>query len=118
LPALAAGLIAAQEQERTRIARELHDDINQRIAMLSVDLSQFQQNIPGSDQEVRSRVNKLQRRLSEIGIEIQGISHRLHSSKLEYLGLARIILEFERQQKPPLLQTCCRDNVCSNKRGF
>jgi signal transduction histidine kinase len=64
-------LIAAQEQERRRIARELHDDINQSIAMLSVDLSQLQENIPGSDQEVRGRVNKLQRRLSEIGIEIQ-----------------------------------------------
>jgi signal transduction histidine kinase len=97
LASVSRRLIAAQEQERTRIARELHDDINQRIAMLSVDLSQFQQNIPGSDQEVRSRVNKLQRRLSEIGIEIQGISHRLHSSKLEYLGLVTACRSFCRE---------------------
>ena len=48
---MSRGLIAAQEQERSRIARELHDDINQRIAMLFVDLSQFQQNIPGSDKK-------------------------------------------------------------------
>jgi signal transduction histidine kinase len=86
-------LIAAQEQERTRIARELHDDINQRIAMLSVDLSQFQQNIPGSDQEVRSRVNKLQRRLSEIGIEIQGISHRVALFETGVPGLSNSLQE-------------------------
>ena len=97
LASVSRRLIAAQEQERTRIARELHEDINQRIAMLSVDLIQFQQNLPGSDQEVRSRVNKLQRRLSEIGIEIQGISHRLHSSKLEYLGLVTACRSFCRE---------------------
>jgi signal transduction histidine kinase len=81
-------LIEAQEQERTRIARELHDDINQRIAMLAVDLDRLQQSMSGSDPETGSQVKGLQKRLMDIGIEVQTISHRLHSSKLEFLGLA------------------------------
>ena len=81
-------LIDAQEQERTRIARELHDDINQRIAMLSIELDAVQQSISASDLEARMRIKGLQGRLSDIGLEVQTISHRLHSSKLEYLGLA------------------------------
>src|SRR5215469_16607702 len=80
-------LIDAQEQERTRIARELHDDINQRIALLAVELAQLHESSPGSAREAHRRVNGLQQRLSDIGIEIQAIAHRLHSSKLEYLGL-------------------------------
>ena len=87
-------LIEAQEQERTRIARELHDDINQRIAMLAVELGNLQQSPPGSGVEARERINGLQRRLSEIGIEVQAISHRLHSSKLEYLGLVTACKSF------------------------
>jgi len=87
LAGVSGKLIEAQEQERTRIARELHDDINQRIAMVAVDLDRLQQGFPGSDHELRSQMNGLRRRISEIGIEVQAISHRLHSSKLEYLGL-------------------------------
>ena len=81
-------LIDAQEQERTRIARELHDDINQRIAMLSIELDGVQRSISGSDLDTSMRIKGLQGRLSDIGLEVQTISHRLHSSKLEYLGLA------------------------------
>jgi signal transduction histidine kinase len=77
-------LIQAQEQERTRIARELHDDINQRIAMLAIDLSNLSSGLPA---DVESRLEKVQQRILDIGKEVQAISHRLHSSKLEYLGL-------------------------------
>ena len=90
-------LIEAQEQERTRIARELHDDINQRIAMLSVDLDRLQQGIATPDGETSGRVKGLQKRLMDIGIEVQAISHRLHSSKLEYLGLTVACRSFCRE---------------------
>jgi len=76
-------LIAAQEQERARIARELHDDVNQRIAMLSVELEQLQQ----SPTEIQSRVQELRKELRQISDDVQAISHDLHSSKLEYLGV-------------------------------
>ena len=87
LASVSRRLIGAQEQERMRIARELHDDINQRIAMLSFELDQLQQSSAPSGPEHQSRVKEVQKRLLELGIEVQAISHRLHSSKLEYLGL-------------------------------
>jgi len=90
-------LIDAQEQERMRIARELHDDINQRLALLEIELDLLQQRSPDSVSEVRSRLHELQLRISEIGSEIQAISHRLHSSKLQYLGLAAACKSFCRE---------------------
>jgi PAS domain S-box-containing protein len=87
-------LIDAQEQERTRIARELHDDINQRIAMVGMEADELQQNLPDSAVELRNRTYELQSHLSEVGSEIQAISHRLHSSKLEYLGLVAACKSF------------------------
>jgi PAS domain S-box-containing protein len=76
-------LIQAQEQERARIGRELHDDINQRLAMLALELEQLQDNYP----EVRSRVQELRKETAEISNDVQALSHELHSSKLEYLGV-------------------------------
>lgn len=87
-------LLDAQEQERTRIARELHDDINQRIAVLGIDLDVLQQSLPASAVELRSRLDEVRQRASDIGSEVQAISHRLHSSKLEYLGLVAACRSF------------------------
>ena len=78
-------LIEAQEQERTRIGRELHDDINQRLAMLALELERLQDN----PSEVRSRVQELRKQTTEISNDVQALSHELHSSKLEYLGAIR-----------------------------
>lgn len=95
-------LIEAQEQERIRIARELHDDIGQRLALFATNLAQLHEgpaDLPGG----RSRVEELKNQISEIAIDIQSLSHRLHSSKLEYLGLATAMRgfckEFGEQQK-------------------
>ena len=86
-------MIEAQERERTRIARELHDDIGQRLALLAINLSQLHQN--GANlSEIRRRVGELNDQASEIAADIQTISHRLHSSKLEYLGLAGAMRSF------------------------
>ena len=90
-------LIDAQEQERMRIARELHDDINQRIAMLGIKLDIFQQSLPNRGGEFQSRLTELRQLAAEIGTEVQGISHRLHSSKLEYLGLVAACKSFCRE---------------------
>jgi PAS domain S-box-containing protein len=90
-------LIEAQEQERLRIARELHDDINQRIAMLSIEFDRMEESEQPSGPEHRSRVKELQKRLLELGVEVQAISHRLHSSKLEYLGLVVACRSFCRE---------------------
>jgi PAS domain S-box-containing protein len=76
-------LIRAQEQERARIGRDLHDDINQRLAMLSVELEQLTEN----PAEWQDRVQEFRNRMAEISNDVQALSHDLHSSKLEYLGV-------------------------------
>src|SRR6185312_5461410 len=66
-------LIEAQEQERARIGRELHDNINQRLAMVGVGLEQLQDN----PSEVQSRVQLLRQEMLEISSEVQALSHEL-----------------------------------------
>lgn len=76
-------LIDAQEKERARIARELHDDINQRLAMMSIELQELQQD-PANANE---RIHELQDRVDQLSIDVQAVSRDLHPSKLEYLGV-------------------------------
>ncbi len=88
-------LMEAQEQERTRIARELHDDINQRIAVLSTTLEGIAESLPNlAVEDAGTRIREACEWLAEIGSDIQGISHRLHSSKLEYLGIVMAASSF------------------------
>src|SRR6201982_78959 len=76
-------VVESQEKERARIGRELHDDINQRLAMLSLELEQLQEN----HSEIQPRVKELRREMAEVSNDVQAMSHDLHSSKLEYLGV-------------------------------
>jgi PAS domain S-box-containing protein len=95
-------LIEAQERERTRIARELHDDIGQRLALLAVALQQMRQTLPDSAAEVGGGIDELLKETSEMSNDIQALSHELHSSKLEYLGVVAAMRsfcnEFSKQQ--------------------
>src|SRR5215469_14673572 len=75
--------VEAQEQERARIARELHDDVNQRLAMLALELEQLKEH----PSEVESRVQQLRKQTTDISNDVQALSHDLHSSQLEYLGV-------------------------------
>ena len=86
-------LIEAQEKERARIGRELHDDINQRIALLSVELGDVQEN----PAELKHRLEEFQARMKEISNDVQALSHDLHSSKLDYLGVVRGIRSWCRE---------------------
>ena len=81
-------LIEAHEEERTWIARELHDDINQRLALLAVELEQWNQHVPDPTGDLVTLVRHARQRLFDISRDVQSLSHRLHSSKLEYLGIA------------------------------
>ena len=102
LASVSGKLIEAQEQERRRIARELHDDIGQRLALLAIELAQLQQR-SSYPSEFPERIGKLQLLTSEIAADIQSLSHELHSSRLQYLGLAEALRgfcqEFSGQQK-------------------
>ena len=86
-------LIEAQEQERTRIARELHDDIGQRFALLAVELEQIRQDTL-SLPEIHGRLGELQQQTTDLATNIQTLSHELHSARLEYLGIAAAMRDF------------------------
>jgi PAS domain S-box-containing protein len=90
-------LIEAHEQERTWVARELHDDINQQLALLSIELDRYGQRLPESAADLHSPIRHLSQRLSDIANGVQALSHRLHSSKLEYLGLTMAAKSFCRE---------------------
>jgi PAS domain S-box-containing protein len=107
-------LLNAQEQERSRIARELHDDINQRLAILGWELQSWDQSMP--EPESAAFLASMTDRLSKIGADIQAISRRLHSSHLEYLGLetaAEVLCNDLRKQQPVEIGFIC-DGVPRN----
>lgn len=87
LAGLSGRLIQAQEEERTRIARDLHDDINQRVALIAVRLDSLRSN-PSLSIEVLQELGDVTEQLADLGLDVQALSHRLHSPKLAYLGLA------------------------------
>jgi PAS domain S-box-containing protein len=84
---MSRNLVEAHEQERTRIGRDLHDDVVQRLALLSIGLEAVQQNVPDAASELRTRISTLQNEATQITNDVQLLSHELHSSKLEYLGI-------------------------------
>jgi PAS domain S-box-containing protein len=106
-------LIEAQVQERTRIARELHDDIGQRLSLLAIELDQLQQDTSQLP-DLRRRMGELHSQAAELATDLQALSHELHSARLDYLspvvamsGLCREIaqqtkveIEFRNQDLP------------------
>jgi PAS domain S-box-containing protein len=90
-------LIEAQEQERSRIARELHDDICQRLALLSMELEQANRGSNGSNAQRNPKIDEIKQHCGEIAGDVQALSHKLHSSKLEYLGIVAAIRSFCRE---------------------
>jgi PAS domain S-box-containing protein len=90
-------LIEAHEEERTRIARELHDDVTQRLALLAVTMGILKGELPSSANEAKAHLNDLTEQVKNLGNDVQALSHRLHSSKLEYLGLSAAASAFCRE---------------------
>ena len=84
---LGGRLNAAQEEERRRVARELHDDFSQRLAILSLELEQLGHKIQ-KPIGLRESVKRLQAQAQEIAAEIHRLSYTLHPSKLDHVGLA------------------------------
>jgi signal transduction histidine kinase len=87
---LSGRLLSAQEEERRRIARELHDNLSQRIALLAIEIEQVgMKSEPLS--AVAGSMQQLGLRAAEISTEIHNLSHQLHSAKLEALGLGAAV---------------------------
>ncbi len=94
LQLLASRLIQAQEEERQRIARELHDDIAQRLSLLAAGLGELSIPADAGQNNRHLLASQLHRKTDEIATDIQNLSHTLHSSKLEYIGLHFALRQF------------------------
>ena len=97
LQALRNRLTRAQEEERARIARDLHDDIGQRLALLTIDLEQIQLASEKVSAVLARELQMLARTASEITTDVHNVSRRLHPSQVELLGLAPALHNFCRE---------------------
>jgi len=106
LATIGGKLIEAQEKERSRIARELHDDICQRLAVLAIELDRSlkpAEPLPAPTERRRSEMERINRikQASEnckgIAHTVQALSHELHSSSLDFLGLVPALRDFCRE---------------------
>jgi signal transduction histidine kinase len=88
---LSGRLINAQEQERSRLAREIHDDFSQRLAVMALQLENIAEEVPLSYKEVHRQLHEVEDSASELGSELHALSYQLHSSTLENLGLVSAI---------------------------
>lgn len=84
---LTSGLLTAQEEERRRISRELHDDLNQRLAMLTVELETLERDPLQSAELIRSQLAALRARTEGISDDMRRTAHQLHPSVVDHLGL-------------------------------
>jgi PAS domain S-box-containing protein len=88
---MAERLIGAQEAERTRIARELHDDISQSLVVLGIQMLRAGQPVSGEPGRTHPGAPELYQKLKKVAQQVTSLSHELHSSSLEYLGLTKAI---------------------------
>ena len=81
-------MLAARETEAGRIARELHDDIGQRLALVSIGLSHLRKTVGPTETGTKEEISKLQEQTSSISKSIRELSHELHPTALQHTGLA------------------------------
>jgi PAS domain S-box-containing protein len=88
---LSQRLITAQEEQFTHVARELHDNIGQSLALFSMEVETIRLALTGRSPESDARLTRLGGRLKDLGRVVSILSHQLHSSELDLLGLAMAI---------------------------
>jgi PAS domain S-box-containing protein len=112
---LARRLMGAQEAERRRIARELHDGIGQEIALLGIQMQRASASIWEEAGSKKNRMQEFSDKLADIGVHVGRLSHQLHSSELEYLGLTVAITKLCREfsEESPMKITCTCSNIPS-----
>ena len=93
LKELSGRLIHATEEERKRLARELHDDFQQRLSLISVGLDMLRQKSSANGASLHQQLKTLATDVQELAADVHNMSHRLHSSKLQVLGLKAALKE-------------------------
>lgn len=84
---LAGKLLSVQETERRRLAREMHDDLTQRLAVMAIDVDQLARTFQHPNNKVRMKLNQIRENLVKLSEDIHSISRQLHPSILDDLGL-------------------------------
>ena len=124
---LGSRLLKAQEDERSRIARELHDDISQQLTVLTIDLKLLGQQVQGHTETAAAEALK---RVEDIGTSVHDLSHRLHPARLRVIGLVdalnglkrelshpEVTVTFTHEGVPPTLPPISRLSVPGRARG-
>jgi signal transduction histidine kinase len=106
---LGARLLNAQDTERSRIARELHDDISQQVALLTIDLELLTGTVQTESEEL---VHEALHRAEGIAKTVHDLSHRLHPTKLRLIGLIPALHALQRElSRPEIIITFTHDNI-------
>jgi signal transduction histidine kinase len=92
-----AQLVKAEEEERRRLSRELHDEFNQRLAMLAVDVECMTQSLPLPEAELRHRLDEMKRHVGELSEKANRLAYQLHPAVLDDLGLAAALRSYARE---------------------
>jgi PAS domain S-box-containing protein len=110
---LSRRLLSAQDTDRTRIARELHDDIGQSLAVLKIQMLRAGQPVSGHPEQRHADLLELAGKLDTIAHKVSRLSHGLHSSALEFLGLSAAVQShcFECSQQLHIPIDCQCDQV-------
>ena len=102
----ALSLLTAQEDERRRIARELHDDVGQRLSLLVIELEKLRRTPPDEIPDLPTRLEAVTRQAEQLSDAVRGVSHQLHPTILEDLGLEsalqQLVGEFEGAHRIPM----------------
>jgi PAS domain S-box-containing protein len=111
---LAGKLMLAQEDERRRISRELHDDLNQKVAALAISMSRLKHDLPESADPLREQLASLQARILNLSDDVRQLSHQLHPAALEHTGLVAALkshcAEFSNQEGIAIALNICDVN--------
>ncbi|MDE3149607.1 MAG: PAS domain S-box protein, partial [Acidobacteriota bacterium] len=91
LESLTASLLSAQEEERERLSRELHDDLNQRLAAVAMKAGVLQKQLPAGSRDARDQMRALRKMIDEVGEDVRRIAHQLHPSILDHFGLEKAL---------------------------
>jgi PAS domain S-box-containing protein len=87
-------VIEAEERERSRIAKDLHEDIGQRLALLAIAVEQLKNDLPHQAVELLDRMDAVWKQSLEILTDVKASAHELYSPRLQYLGIATVMRSF------------------------
>lgn len=91
---LAGKLLTIQDEERRRISRDLHDDVNQRLGAIGLQLDSLNRSLPTSPDTVRRRIRAIRRHVSKLSDDVRHLAYRFHQTTVEDLGLVTALQRY------------------------